>query len=137
MAALPPIKRIFKEDLGADVPGWITRLLAPLNQFMASVYQALNKGLTFAQNIKSDEREFQVQAGTDPDDNTFSFPLTNVQQPRGVFVENVFLRDGTPIVFTAAPYVSWTWDSSTNTLQIIGITGLTNGTTYTVRVLVI
>lgn len=52
MAKLPKITRIRREDL-PDAPGWIEKLLYPLNLFMEGVYQALNQNLTYAENLAS------------------------------------------------------------------------------------
>ncbi len=56
MANLPSIKLISREDL-KEAPSWIERLLSPLNSFMAAVYENLNRGLTFRQNIRCNIKE--------------------------------------------------------------------------------
>lgn len=58
MANLPKITRIRREDL-PDAPGWIEKLLYPLNLFMEGVYQALNKNLTYAENLAAKVVEFE------------------------------------------------------------------------------
>ena len=87
MSALPPIKRITKEDL-REAPNWIDRLLIPLNQFFDSVYGALNRNLTFEENIRCQVQTFQLVAGVAASDNTTSFALTLKRVPIGLFVVN-------------------------------------------------
>lgn len=137
MAALPPIRRIFKEDLGPDVPQWITRLLAPLNLVLQSIYTALNHSITFQENIQCQVKEFNLVAGASATDNFFNFLLTIPTKPTGVWLVCALRTDGIVESFTAAPYPSWTWDSSANTINISSITGLTNGKEYLLRVIVI
>lgn len=137
MAQLPPVRRIFREDLGGEAPSWITRLLSPLNGFLEAVYSALNKNLTFSQNFRAQIKEFSVLAGALAADNTFSFPVEFPAKPIGLSLLQVNAGDGTPLSLTAAVGVSWNWDSQSNTIQITAITGLTSGQMYQIRVLVI
>lgn len=48
---LPVIRKIRKEDLGADVPGWVDRMLSPMNQFIEQVGVAITGRLTFEENM--------------------------------------------------------------------------------------
>ena len=48
---LPVIRKIRKEDLGGDVPGWVDRLLSPMNQFIEQVGVAITGRLTFEENV--------------------------------------------------------------------------------------
>ncbi len=138
MASLPPIRRIFREDLGPDVPQWITRLLAPLNLVLDTVYQALDRNLDFDTNIRSQTREFSIVAGASAAANTYDFPVElGGRKPKGMWVVAVTRTDGTVETFTAAVYASWNWNSQANTVEISGITGLTNGVQYQIRVLAI
>lgn len=137
MAALPPIRRIFKEDLGSDVPEWITRLLAPLNLSLDALYRALNKNIEHVKNIKDQERDFLIVGGATAADNTYSFPVElQGAKPRGLVVVSVGRSDGTVETFEEAVFCSWHWESQSNTVQITGITGLTEDVSYQLRVLV-
>lgn len=137
MAALPPIRRIFKEDLGPDVPDWISRLLAPLNLVLQSIYTALNHAITFQDNIQCQVKEFNLVAGVAATDNTFDFMLTLPTKPTGLWLVAVLRTDGIAESFATAPFASWTWDSTANTIRISSITGLTSTKQYLLRVIVI
>lgn len=138
MASLPPIRRIFREDLGPDVPQWVTRLLAPLNLVLDTVYQALNRQLDFGVNIRSQQRTFSLVAGAAATDNTYDFPVDlGGRKPSGLWVISTQRQDGTVETFTTPVFASWSWNSQANTIEISGITGLTNGTAYNLSVLVI
>ena len=41
---LPIQKRILREDL-KDAPDWVVNIIGPLNNFMETIYQALNKNI--------------------------------------------------------------------------------------------
>ena len=137
MAALPPIRRILKEELGVDVPDWVTRLLAPLNLVLQSLYIALNHGLTFRENMQCQIKEFTIVAGALATDNTFDFMLTLPVKPTGLWLTAALRQDGIAESFTSAVYASWTWNSQANSIVISSITGLTNTKAYTIRVIVI
>jgi hypothetical protein len=137
MAALPPVRRIFKEDLGPDVPDWISRLLAPLNLVLQSIYTALNHAITFQENIQCQVKEFNLIAGVAATNNTYDFMLTLPTKPTGLWLVAALRTDGTAETFTAGVFASWTWDSAAGTIRISGITGLTSTKQYLLRVIVI
>lgn len=137
MAALPPVRRIFKEDLGPGVPDWISRLLAPLNLVLQSVYTAFNHTLSFQDNIQCQIKEFTLVAGAAATDNTYDFMLTLPTKPTGLWLVAALRTDGIAETFTAGVFASWTWDSGANAIRISGITGLTSTKTYLLRVIVI
>lgn len=137
MAALPPVRRIFKEDLGPDVPDWISRLLAPLNLVLQAIYTALDHNITFKENIQCQVKEFNLVAGAAATNNTYDFMLTLPTKPTGLWLITVLRTDGIAESFSAAPFASWTWDSSANTIRISAITGLTSTKEYLLRVIVI
>lgn len=137
MAALPPVRRIFKEDLGPDVPDWISRLLAPLNLVLQSIYTALDHTITFKDNIQCQVKEFNLVAGPAATSNTYDFMLTIPTKPTGVWLVCVLRTDGIAESFSTPVFPSWTWDSSANTIRISSITGLTDTKEYLLRVIVI
>ncbi len=137
MAALPPIRRIQKEQLGPEVPDWISKLLGPLNLVLQAVYLALNHGLTFRENIQCQIKEFTLVAGASATDNTFNFLLTLPIKPTGLWLMAALRQDGIAESFTTPVFPSWTWNSQQSSIVISSITGLTNTKVYTIRVLVV
>lgn len=133
MGALPPAQRISREDL-KGAPSWIDPMIRILNDFMQTVYAALNRNLTFGENVIGEFKSFQVKAGAAAGNNTFTF-ITRVPQPQGVFIIAASVVAPTYTPLTSAVWCSWRLGSG----QIIidSITGLTNGSTYNLRVLVI
>lgn len=61
MAKLPEQQRLLAEDFQSQ-RSWIDKLIYPINQFMSSVWNALNKGLTFKENISSDMKEISIKS---------------------------------------------------------------------------
>lgn len=129
MAQLPSIKLISREDLGPDAPDWTEKLLYPINLFMQSVYQALNKQLT-DDNTKSQIKSFSIIGSATPEENVYSFTTDYATTPIEVALLKVERADNNPIIFAVAPYVSWTYRNGS--LNVIGITGLSTGVRYTV-----
>lgn len=134
MAALPPIKRISKEDL-REAPPWIDRLLTPLNLFFETVYAGLNRGITLEENLLCQIKTFQVKAGAAATNNTTSFPLTMKRLPQGLILLKASLVSGNYAPIAAAVYVEFTCDGVT--VSITSITGLSNGSTYELKVILI
>ena len=129
MASLPPIKLVSREDIGPDAPEWIDKLLYPINLFMTSVYQSLNKQLT-DDNTKSQLRVFSLIGSATAADNVFAFQTDYQTTPNEVVLQKIERADGQSLILTAAPYVSWNYRNGT--FNVLGITGLTAGVRYNV-----
>lgn len=134
MAGLPKVKRILKEDL-KDAPNWIDRMLYPINLFFDSVYIALNKNITFGDNIKAQVKQFEITGGATADLNTTSFSLS-ISSPMGLLLLSCIEQSDNYTSITNAVTIP-SWRVNGTNLLIDSITGLTSGTTYTITVLVI
>lgn len=130
---LPLYRRITEEEM-ADAPkgAWKGRLLYALNLFMQQLYTGLSNNLTPEQNCISQTKTFTITGSSTPANNTYSFATTYVYNPLGRDVLAIQRTDGVPVVFTAAPYVSWNYINGT--FNVLGITGLTDGIPYTVTI---
>jgi hypothetical protein len=125
MAKLPAINQIKKEDFPDQ--GWIEKLLSPINSFMRSVYQALNKGITVGDNLSGQSKtiDFVYSAS-----GSVSFAWNSPSRPEHVWVTGVVSYGAQP---TAAVWANWTFDGTAVTLN--QITGLTAGERYKLTVI--
>lgn len=140
MAKLPLQKRIAMEDyseLPAEMKQPFEKLIGQLNMFFISVYNALDKQLTFGDNVIGQWKEFSVKcpaAGY----TTYLFS-TPVYSPKGVSIENIHdITTGSYVPISSSVSLSWTMQITNNIKQILieNITGLTVGHTYQITVLV-
>lgn len=119
MSTLPPIQRLVLEDFPTDERKWLGKLLQPVNQFFESVYSALNRNLSLADNLSADVRTVELDG---------QFPLklawTLKSKPAAVLVGDVYRTDGTTITLSAAVFVQWQFNQSSQ-LQIDGVVGIT------------
>jgi hypothetical protein len=138
MAVLPNQKRISREDL-KEAPSWIEKMLYPVNSFFESVYSALNKDLTFADNIVSQIKEIQFTTASDYVLNdTFevlNFTHTLKNKPIGCIVLQIYQR--TDDYQTITTPVTIDWIEINGVISINFVTGLDDSKKYTLRVLVI
>jgi hypothetical protein len=133
MGRLPPQKKILREDL-KDAPSWVNPLIDTLNNFMESVYQSLNKNITFEDNVSCFIKELIYKTpSTYPTMDNVEFTSLLKVKATGVQVLQVYNR-ATYEPATGAVYVPWVEDNST--IRIFPITGLAASTTYVVRLLV-
>lgn len=118
MSTLPPISRLITEDFG-DQKKWIARLLQPLNQFMESIYAALNRGLTIKENMSGDIIITEV-------DGTFPVKLawSLKSKPIAVNVGDIQRSDGGTFSLSGAPGIRWSYNQN-GQLQIDQVTGIT------------
>jgi hypothetical protein len=135
MSALPPYRRIGLEDI-KGAPSWVEGLISILNNFMETVYGALNRNLTFSENFRAEYKTFTLTAGATANLNKFRFTTSLKLKPVGVLPLYVTELGGDYVVLTN-PYSipSWRWESGQ--IVIESITGLTSGEQYSVTVLVI
>lgn len=142
MAKLPTQRRILREDV-KEAPSWIENLLSPLNSFMDSVYRALNRSLTFSDNISSEIRTLTfitrpdyttaspVTAGFEP----LQFVHSLKTKPFGCFICQL-VEQGSNYVIVTQP-VSIDWNEVNGTVFINYISGLKDSTNYKLVLLLI
>lgn len=131
---LPNQKKILREDL-KDAPNWVSGIIGPVNSFMETTYQAMNKNLTLQENIASFVKEITyITPSTYPTMDNITFQNQLRSKPIGVMVMQCYDKDTyTP---AAGPiYVPWIQDVSGN-IVVYPITGLVASKTYIIRLVV-
>lgn len=130
---LPPTKRILREDL-KEAPPWIGGVIDPINSFMENVYQALNKNITFRENIASFVKELTYKT-------TAAYPTAddieflNELKVKATGVEVLQAVDKSSYTPAAGPvYVPWI--ENNGSIVISSITGLQASKTYLIRLLI-
>lgn len=132
---LPTQKKILKEDL-KGAPGYVDGIIGPVNSFMESTYQALNKNITLQENIASFIKEISYNTdaaypGTPHE--IVQFQNTLKTKAIGVMVMQVYEKSTyTPAL--GAVYVPWVEDNGS--INIYSITGLEPSKQYLVRLLI-
>ena len=128
---LPTQKKILREDL-KDAPNWVNGIIDPINSFMETLYQSLNKNITLQENIASTVKEITyttTSAYPSPQDDV-TFQNTLRTSPIGIVVLQVYDKAN----YTPPPgpvYIPWVNDNGTITISTI--TGLEADKTYLVR----
>jgi hypothetical protein len=141
MAKLPNIKKISREDV-KDAPSWIDRIINPLNTFMEQVYYALNKNITFSENIACNIKDLEFKSLSTyttaiPTSSGFSkISFTHgLSKVSGVLVLQLSEKGNNYTILTSASTIDWS--ESNGTIHINYITGLSDSKTYSLRVLVL
>lgn len=130
---LPVIKKILREDV-KDAPSWIGAIIDPFNSFAETVYQALNKNITFSENVRAFIKEivYTTPAGYPTMDdieflNELKVKATGIQVLQAVDRSNYEPAAG-PV------YVPWVEDNGS--IIVKPITGLVASKSYLIRLLV-
>lgn len=126
-------RRITEEEL-SDAPkgGWKSKLLYAINLFFQQIYYGLANGLTPEENDRCQVKTFNITGSATPSKNVFSFSTVFPEQPSRLTLGKLVPTDGSSIIFTAAPFVSWSF--ANGTLFIQGICGLADNVPYQVTV---
>ena len=126
---LPPVNLLSKEDLGDDVPDWTDNLIYPINLFMTSVYNGLNRQIT-QENLKVQIKTFTIIGSSTPTNNTYAFTTDYQITPEGVELYKIERTDNASLIFSSAPFVSWNYRNGT--FNVLAITSLSDGVSYNV-----
>lgn len=133
---LPNYRRIFKTDYDQEYQDLVDKLAVSINYGFDSVYEALNKKLTFSENISCTIAEFSVTVDStgEPKKKT-QFKLDENQTTiQGLIVINCYEeRTGNPPSYT--PFISFI--KNENNVLIKNIKGLTFDKSYIIKVLAI
>lgn len=131
---LPSQKRVLREDV-KGAPSWINPLIDTLNSFMETIYQAMNRNMTFSENIACTIKELTYSTpSTYPSGVELTEFMSNLKtKATGVMLMQAYEK----ATYTPPPgpiYIPWVEDNGT--IQIGTITGLEASKTYIVRLLV-
>lgn len=125
---LPSQKKILREDL-KDAPAWVGGIIDPVNSFMETVYQALNK------NINEDNTSSQMKELTYITPSTYPV-MANVQfvsalksKAVSVVIAQVYEKNTYTPVATSNP----AWVEVNGAIVLGPILGLQASKTYIVR----
>lgn len=132
---LPAQKKISKEDM-KEAPKWVDSMIGIINSFMESVYQALNKNITFQENIASFIKEITYVTGASypgTAHEVVTFQSSLKAKPIGVQAIQVVEKSN----YSPPPGPVWVpWTESNDVISIGSITGLEASKSYTIRLLV-
>jgi len=120
----PIPKRILSQDFPDEVRSWIQTLLIPINQFMTSVSQLLNHGLTFQNHFNAEIKTIQVRQGDTP---VLSCNLKS--KPIGILVLAVHEE--------LKNQVGIDWLMVESGIKIRNIFGLEQGKFYSIKLLIL
>lgn len=130
---LPSQKRILREDL-KDAPDWVNGIINPVNSFMESTYQALNKNITLQENVASFIKEITYRTpSTYPVMEIVEF--TNSLKTRAIGVQIMQVYDKATHIPAPGPvYIPWIEEAGA--IKIYPITGLEADKTYFIRLVI-
>lgn len=118
----------------SDLPPqeWAQRLARRLNSWVAQVTGALTN-LTFRDNVNCQIVDVRITGGT------YALPvLTRFRAaPMGVLLVWARAELDPATAIGSAVWVDWKWDNDRSSLVITNVTGLTSGTSYQLRLLVL
>lgn len=132
---LPPTKKILREDV-KDAPAWISAIIEPFNSFAESVYQTLNRNVTYSENIACFIKEiiYKTSSGY-PVEASIEFANELKVKATGVQLLQALDRATYKAVEgNGAVYVPWV--DSNGVITIGAITGLQASRTYIIRLLI-
>jgi hypothetical protein len=135
---LPSYRRIFKTDYSEDYQPLVEELAVSINYGFDTLYDALNKKLTFDENIQSTISEITVTVDNNgaPLKKNTQFKLTENQKAvQGLIVIDAYETKNTDNPPNSGVFVSFV--KNENYILLKNIKGLTPGVSYTLKILAI
>jgi archaellum component FlaF (FlaF/FlaG flagellin family) len=136
MAKLPTLRRLFKNDFKPQYSELVEKLIVSINNGFDNVYDALNNKITLRNNVLCNIKDFTVQV------SSTGVPITNLNLAvtfnNNINIITVGKIDNVSIP-TAYPTggVTISWEQlSPGLVKVKHITGLTEGQTYNIRVVI-
>lgn len=115
----PDFEKVLKQDI-EESPSWFTYILEPLNRLFEYIQESFDANISIS-NLKAQSIAYQFTA---------PFTQASFQKVKSGRVFGVFLAQVLP---PAISIVSW--EEINDQIVITSISGLTSGTTYTLKVL--
>jgi hypothetical protein len=137
MASVAPYRRIGVEDINLDDPAQaVEQLLYPINLNFETLSNALQKDITFNENISATTR--QLTFTTDGSSAISNIRIAH-RLPRSathLLITQLYeTTNRLATTFSSGPFPSW-YDDGAGNVVITAITGLAANTSYTITVLV-
>lgn len=129
-------RRLMDKDFKPDYKDLVSQLAVSLNQAIEDIYLALNRRITFSENIQSTIRDVDVRVSANgvPTSKTI-FNLDSQAKVIGVIVIRCDNLTNSASYLSSSPFI--TWDQTQDGIQINHITGLNSGDSYKIRVITI
>lgn len=138
MAKLPSTQRITQEELQGDADQKIQTILSPINLFFNDVRNALDRDLTFGDNVDSQMITLSIQTSSAyPTFTPVNFQLTMRNRPHGAQVVYIKKTDDIDYVFTSAVWADVYFPAGESYGTVRHITGLAASTNYKVTLFVV
>lgn len=126
---LPTQKKILREDL-KDAPDWVDGIIGPVNNFMETIYQAMNKNIDES-NLLSQVKEITVSVpSTYPTSmEVIKFRSELKTRPTGCVILQCIEKSTYKPVTTGNP----AWIDNNGVIEISKIDGLQASSVYIIR----
>ena len=131
---LPTAKRILREDV-KGIADQIGPVIDTLNSFMETVYQAMNRNMTFHENIRCQVKEIPYRTPSTYPAGVEKTKFLSELKVKATGLWPVFAVDKSDYSPAAGPvYIPWVEDDGE--IVISTITGLEASKIYTIRLIV-
>ncbi len=131
MAKISNLKKIVNEDFPQENRTLTTKLAFIINPFFDSIVNALNKNLTFNDNLNAQDTTITVTAPLSANPFFLKTDLKGIC--KGSSILQVTNLTNNNAVLTEAPFMEFDLVSNTE-IKIKNITGLTSGNKYSIRI---
>lgn len=123
------LRRLLIQDFPSAYQDLMTKMAPLLNNALEQVNSAFNNNLTVRENMSAMELDLEVTAPVTANNPVF-FRNATRSNIRFIVCGNAITNTGTPP--TSAPF--FTFENSSGEVKVTGITGLTPGSKYTLRI---
>ncbi len=128
---LPTLKRILREDI-KGAPSWAIPLVDTVNSFMETIYQAMNKNVTFSENITCTIKEITYKTPSTYPASVDAVEFLSGLKSKAIGVVVLQAVEKSTYIPAEGPVYA-PWVEANGSIVISTITGLEADKTYTIR----
>ncbi len=131
MSKLPQQRKIVKEDI-KEAPSWIDGVINPVNSFMESVYNSLNRNITLRDNVAAFVKEVVYRTPSTYPTGVETIKIQSELKSKAIGLQVLQAYDRNLYVAAPGPvYIPWV--EEVDGISIGTITGLEASKVYVIR----
>lgn len=130
----PTFKRIFKTDYPTEQQALVEKLSSTINNGFEVLYNAMSKNVDLANNLACTLKAITVKVDSSgTPSSTLSFKIDTIGQIKGIEVIRAENQTDSTIYVTSHPFISYTQDNTTITVN--NIKGLPANNTFILTII--
>lgn len=134
MARFEGVKRIVKEEFESKYHSLVDKLAPPINTMMEFVARAMNKGITFDENINCQVKDIDITVDSNGSPTVPTAFKSSLKSPsKGIIVVKATNLTNPATYPTGQPFISFS--ENNNQITIMNVVGIQAANNYRLKII--